>query len=115
MARAIIFDLDSCLAAADEVGRQLFDPAFVAIRAANHGDVPDNHLEAAFAECWRVAFDAIADKFGFTVAMRSAGWREFCRVEVRMPMRGYGDLAVLKDLPVQKFLVTSVHPTSLFL
>jgi hypothetical protein len=32
MAHAIIFDLDSCLAAADEVGEQLFAPAFVAIR-----------------------------------------------------------------------------------
>ena len=30
-------DLDSCLAAADEVGEQLFAPAFAAIRAANEG------------------------------------------------------------------------------
>ena len=35
MTKAIIFDLDSCLAAADEVGDQLFAPAFAAIRAAN--------------------------------------------------------------------------------
>ena len=107
MIKAIIFDLDSCLSAADEVGRQLFDPAFAAIRAANHGDVPERDLEAAFDECWRVAFDAVADKYGFTEAMRLAGWREFCRIEVRTPMRGYGDLAALNDLPVQKFLVTS--------
>jgi putative hydrolase of the HAD superfamily len=107
MIKAIIFDLDSCLSAADEVGRQLFDPAFAAIRAANHGDVPESDLEAAFDECWRVAFDAVADKYDFTEAMRSAGWREFCRIEVRTPMRGYGDLAALNDLPVQKFLVTS--------
>ena len=31
MTNAIIFDLDSCLAAADEVGEQLFAPAFAAI------------------------------------------------------------------------------------
>ena len=31
MTKAIIFDLDSCLAAADEVGEQLFAPAFAAI------------------------------------------------------------------------------------
>ena len=37
MTKAIIFDLDSCLAAADEVGEQLFAPAFAAIRAANEG------------------------------------------------------------------------------
>ena len=55
MTKAIIFDLDSCLAAADEVGEQLFAPAFAAIRAANDGSVPDEQLRAAFAECWRVA------------------------------------------------------------
>ena len=30
MTKAIIFDLDSCLAAADEAGEQLFAPAFAA-------------------------------------------------------------------------------------
>ena len=60
MTKAIIFDLDSCLAAADEVGEQLFAPAFAAIRAANDGSVLEETLRAAFAECWRVAFDAVA-------------------------------------------------------
>jgi len=54
MTRAIIFDLDSCLAVADEVGEQLFAPAFAAIRAANDGSVPQEKSRAAFAECWRV-------------------------------------------------------------
>ena len=50
MIKAVIFDLDSCLAAADEVGSQLFAPAFQAIRSANHGDVPEDRLEAAFKQ-----------------------------------------------------------------
>ena len=107
MIQAIIFDLDSCLAAADEVGQHLFAPAFAAIRAANNGGVAEEKLEEAFRECWRVAFDAVAEKYGFKEAMRSAGWREFRRIEVTTPMRGYGDLAVVKELPPQKFLVTS--------
>jgi len=37
MTKAIIFDLDSCHAAADVVGEQLFAPTFAAIRAANEG------------------------------------------------------------------------------
>ena len=107
MTKAIIFDLDSCLAAADEVGEPLFAPAFAAIRAANDGSVPEEKLRAAFAECWRVAFDAVGDKYGFTEAMRAAGWQVFRQTEVTEPMYGYGDLAVLKELPVQRFLVTS--------
>ena len=34
MIKAIIFDLDNCLAAADESGRQLLAPTFAAIRRA---------------------------------------------------------------------------------
>jgi putative hydrolase of the HAD superfamily len=59
--KAIIFDLDSCLAAANDVGEPLFAPAFAAIRAANDGSVQEEKLRAAFAECLRVAFDAVAD------------------------------------------------------
>lgn len=107
MTKAIIFDLDSCLAAANEVGDELFAPAFTAIRAANDGTVSEAALREAFAECWRCAFDFVADKYGFTAAMRAAGWVAFTRTEVNAPMYGYGDLAGLKDLPVQRFLVTS--------
>src|SRR5262245_6296353 len=106
MIKAIIFDLDSCLAAADEVGEGLYAPAFEAIRGANDGSVREQELCMAFSECWRVAFDAVADKYGFTEAMRVAGWQAFRRIEVTEPMYGYGDLTVLKDLPVQRYLVT---------
>ena len=41
MTRAIIFDLDTFLAAADEVGEQLFAQAFAAIRAAKDGSVTE--------------------------------------------------------------------------
>ena len=51
MTKAIIFDLDSCRAAAGDVDAQLFAPAFAAIRAASDGSVLDEKLQAAFAEC----------------------------------------------------------------
>ena len=89
MTKAILFDLDSCLAAADEVGEQLFAPAFAAIRAANDGTVPEEKLRAAFAECWRVAFDAVADKYGFTEAMRPASWQVFRQTEVTGQAAGW--------------------------
>jgi FMN phosphatase YigB (HAD superfamily) len=107
MTKAIIFDLDSCLAAANEVGDQLFAPAFAAIRAANRGTVTESALREAFAECWRCAFDFVATKHQFSDAMRNAGWEAFRETEVTEPMHGYGDLAVIKEFPVQRFLVTS--------
>jgi putative hydrolase of the HAD superfamily len=105
--KALIFDLDSCLAAADEVGDSLFAPAFEAIRAANQGEVSEERLRAAFADCWRFPFDFVADKYGFSPAMRSAGFAAFREIEVREPMHGYGDLGALAEIPAQLFLVTS--------
>lgn len=107
MIRAIIFDLDSCLAAANEVGDHLFAPAFDAIRIANQGRIPDTTLAQAFADCWRCSFDFIAEKYNFTSAMRTVGWQAFKQITVTVPMKGYFDLAVLKELPVPLFLVTS--------
>jgi putative hydrolase of the HAD superfamily len=107
MIKALIFDLDSCLAAANEPGDDLFAEPFHAIRLANNGHVPEDQLRAAFQDCWRFPFDSIADKYGFSPAMREAGFAAFSQVEVRQPMRGYGDLEALAEIPAKLFLVTS--------
>src|SRR5690348_3052716 len=57
MIKAVIFDLDSCLAAANEVGEALFADAFAAIRSANKGHLAAEQLEAALNDCWRFPFD----------------------------------------------------------
>lgn len=105
--RAFIFDLDACLSAANEVGDDLFFPAFEAIRKANQGAVSEETLGRAFADSWRFPFDSVARKHGFTEEMTTVGWREFQRIEVNKPMNGYGDLPVLGELPGKLFLVTS--------
>ncbi len=107
MINAIIFDLDSCLSAADEPGQELFAPSFAAIKGANKGSHASQVLEQAFAEMWRLPFDCVAQKYNFTPAMLTAGWEQLARLEVTTPMHGYGDLDSLADLPAQLFLVTS--------
>lgn len=107
MIKALIFDLDSCLAAANEPGENLFAEAFQAIRSANKGEVSEGQLRAAFQDCWRFPFDFVAERYGFSPAMRAAGFAAFCQVEVRQPMHGYGDLNELAQLPAKLFLVTS--------
>lgn len=107
MIKALIFDLDNCLASAREVGEELFAPAFEAIRQANRGTVPEQVLAQAFEDTWRHPLDWVAAKHGFSEAMRAAGWRVFVTLEVKRPMQGYGDLSVLTKLPALRFLVTS--------
>ena len=104
---AIIFDLDNCLAPADEVGHQLLEPVFVAVRDANEGALASETLGAAFQDCWVHAFDHVAKRYGFTDRMHDAGWRVFREIEVTQPMSGYGDLDLLPSLGERRFLVTS--------
>ena len=94
MIKAIIFDLDNCLAAANEVGEHLFEPAFEAIRNANRGTLTAEQLAEAFNECWRHPLDFVAKKFGFSQEMLTAGWKVFSETFVQTPMIGYGDLAI---------------------
>ncbi|TCO82366.1 putative hydrolase of the HAD superfamily [Plasticicumulans lactativorans] len=104
---AIIFDLDNCLSAADAVGRELYQPAFEAIRAANDGSLSAEALDRAFVDAWTHPFDWVARRHGFTPAMFEAGWNAFAGLEVTRPMRGYADLPGLAAIPAERFLVTS--------
>jgi phosphoglycolate phosphatase-like HAD superfamily hydrolase len=104
---ALVFDLDNCLAAADESGPQVLTPTFDAIRRANRGTLPDDTLARAFDDCWRNPLDWVAAKHGFSPEMLAAGWEVNARAEVTTRMGGYGDLDVLSELPEPRFLVTS--------
>ncbi len=107
MIGAAIFDLDNCLAAANEVGERLFAPAFEAIRRASRGWLSEQTLTDAFSDRWRHPLDWVASRYGFSPEMLAACWQVFASIEVKQPMHGYGDLTLLAELPVQRFLVTS--------
>ena len=104
---AIIFDLDNCLAAASEPGEQLLAPVFDAVREANAGTLTPEALDSALRDCWVHAFDWVSARHGFTEQMKAAGWAAFREIEVRQPMRGYGDLEALPTIGDVRFLVTS--------
>lgn len=110
MARPVIFDLDYCLCAGDEVGAKLYQPVFASIRRANAGVLTEAALAEAFAACMRFPFDVVAERFRFSADMYRAGVRGFEALEVTAPMHGYPDLHVLRDLRAQCFLVTSGFP-----
>jgi len=107
MIKAIIFDLDNCLSAADESTRQVLEPVFQAVRQSNNGRLSDGALEEAFDDCWRNSFDVVAQRHGFSREMREAGWNAAAQAEVTAPLQGYPDLGALRALPGKLFLVTS--------
>ncbi len=105
--KAVVLDLDNCLAAADEVGRELYESMFAAIRDANDGTVPEASLERALADAWRMPLDAVAWKYGFSAEMLAAGWEVGRQLTIAAPMQGYPDLPLLAELRVMQFVVTS--------
>jgi HAD superfamily hydrolase (TIGR01549 family) len=107
MIRAVIFDLDNCLSAADEVGRELLEPTFASMRRANRGVLSDEALQRAFEDCWRLPLDQVAKDHGFSQEMLLSGWAVASHTEVRSAMCGYPDLETLAELPARLFLVTS--------
>jgi FMN phosphatase YigB (HAD superfamily) len=107
MIQALIFDLDNCLAAAREVGDELYRPAFEAIRQANRGAVQPEALERAFEDIWRHPLDWVAAHYDFSREMIAAGFSAFSRLEVDRKLKGYSDLSLLSELPAKRFLVTS--------
>jgi FMN phosphatase YigB (HAD superfamily) len=107
MIRAVIFDLDNCLSAADEVGRELLEPVFDAVRRANEGRLSGEALARAFEDCWRHPLDWVARTHDFSDEMLAAAWGVAAHVEVKTPMRGYPDLGALAELDAKLFLVTS--------
>ncbi|HVJ57178.1 MAG TPA: HAD family hydrolase, partial [Terrimicrobiaceae bacterium] len=71
------------------------------------GTLTDEQLAEAFEEIWRQPLDFVASKFGFSQEMLAAGWKAFSQTVIETPMKGYGDLAVLRELPFELYLVTS--------
>jgi putative hydrolase of the HAD superfamily len=83
------------------------EPVFEAIRRENRGRLSDEELDRAFVDFWRIPLDVVAKDHGFSKEMLDAGWKAAVGLEVKLPMRGYSDVRVLKELPVLRFLVTS--------
>lgn len=107
MIKAVILDLDNCLAKADELGPQLLAPTFEAIRQANQGTLPEEALLKAFNACWHHPLDWVAGEYGFSEEMLAAGVAANAQTEIRVRMHGYPDLDVLAHLGVRLFLVTT--------
>lgn len=105
--QAVLFDLDNCVAPPDEVGQDLFNLVFEAVRAADSGALSEEALQGAFADFWRHPLDWVARQHGFTDAMYAAAFRAFRSLEVDQPMHGYGDLDAIAQIPVARSLVTS--------
>jgi len=107
MYKAVIFDLDNCLSAAEAVGQELLEPVFATIRRHSLGHFSESDMTAIIVDLWRLPLDDIFDKYRFPQATRDATWNTYSQLEVKKPMQAYDDIGILPELPVMRFLVTT--------
>ncbi|MBS0209133.1 MAG: hypothetical protein JSS27_09285 [Planctomycetes bacterium] len=90
--KAIIFDLDNCLCAADAAGRQLLEAVFAVIRSTNDGTYSAAEVSAIIGDLWRQPLNVVAEKYQFPPEMRAAAWAAYARAEVSGQMAGCADI-----------------------
>ena len=80
--KALIFDLDNCIAPAKAIGEELYAPVFSSIKQANQGVFDERELEHIYFEIWRHPLDWVAQRYNFSEDMFKLVWEIFCEMKV---------------------------------
>jgi FMN phosphatase YigB (HAD superfamily) len=107
---AIIYDLDQTILPASALPEETFFPIYDAVRAVNHGTVPDEELEKALKRIRTTSMDIIVKEHHFSKEMEEAAKQAFLNSEYEFTLMPFDDYEVLKRIPGMRFLVTSGIP-----
>ena len=101
--KALILDLDNTLFPTSSIGDELFAPLYELIEKDGSfaGD-----LETIKQEMTRRPFQKLAPEFGFSRELTEQGIALLNELVYHKPITLFEDYEVLKNYPVQKFLVT---------
>jgi putative hydrolase of the HAD superfamily len=106
MKKAIIFDLDNTIYPVSSIADNLFNQLFALIDAkAVH--LSAETIGAAKDELKRRHYRLVAEKFGFGDALTDEGENLLKDMAYQLPMQPFEDYPPLKELPQDKFLVTT--------
>ncbi len=106
MIKSLILDLDDTIFTPRSIDSKVVKPFFDALRRTNNVLTEEN-LELAIEEIHRKPFNLVADHFGFSKPMITESLNVFNKIELNMVITPYDDYTYLKDLSLEKFLVTT--------
>ncbi|HEX5438016.1 MAG TPA: HAD family hydrolase [Gemmatimonadaceae bacterium] len=109
MHRALICDLDNTLFPAHAISASALSPLRAAVLSSNRGPkaLPSQLVERALEEArWR-PFDAVAEELHLPAPVRAAWAAAYTTLQLSGPLMPYPDVAVLAQLALPRFLVTS--------
>lgn len=109
MKKALIFDLDNTIYPVSSIADNLFVTLFKVLdnneAIINHEDI--DTISKIKTEMTRKPFQAIADKYGLNNDIRQQMIQALSNMSYDLPMQPFEDYKYLRDIPLNKFLVTS--------
>jgi putative hydrolase of the HAD superfamily len=102
--KAIIYDLDNTLFPVPSIGEELFKPVFDLIAAS--GDHYAD-MDAIKQDMMRIPFRVVAEQFDFSKELSEKAIAIMEDIEYNKPIETFEDYSIIKQLPGERFLVTT--------
>ena len=106
MKRVLILDLDNTIYPVSSIANHLFDKLFKLIDE-NLGEADRQAAQKAKEELTRRPYQHVADEFGFSDELKQQGMQMLSNIRFEEPMYPYEQYNDLRQIPIDKFLVTT--------
>jgi putative hydrolase of the HAD superfamily len=106
MKRALIFDLDNTIYPVSSIAGELFESLFSVVEEYQDmlGNDELQHIKEDFT---RHPYQHVAEKYGFSEDLKQKGLDHLKNITYNKPMFAYDGYHEIKQLPIDKFLVTT--------
>ena len=106
MKRVLILDLDNTIYPVSSIAEHLFGKLFKLIDE-NLGEEDKLAATKAKVELTRRPYQHVADEFGFSDELKAQGMEMLRNCKFEEPMHPYDEYHLLRQIPIDKFLVTT--------
>jgi len=106
MKRVLILDLDNTIYPVSSIADHLFNKLFKLIDE-NLGEADRQAAQKAKEELTRRPYQHVADEFGFSDELKQQGMQMLSNIRFEEPMYPYEQYNYLRQIPIDKFLVTT--------
>ncbi|MFA6085811.1 HAD family hydrolase [Mucilaginibacter sp.] len=106
MKRVLILDLDNTIYPVSSIAEHLFGKLFKLIDE-NLGEEDKLAATKAKGELTRRPYQHVADEFGFSDELKAQGMEMLRNCKFEEPMYPYDEYHLLRQIPIDKFLVTT--------
>src|SRR5579862_6113814 len=105
MKRALIFDLDNTIYPVSSIAENLFSELFAILD--ENAEQLNYNVDSIKQEMMRRPFQYIADKFELNESLRDQMVESLRNMSYDLPMQPFEDYEHLRQIPLDKFLVTT--------